>query len=118
MCVLRGIQDKYTIEGNNRVVQIVVRTYSGIDVPLTLAKKKYGDTNWKYSVFDQIYDEWCRAIGKQIPKTESEECEENNEDVEQKVQNGNGTIWGFSKTEWLIYIICMILYILYHKFCF
>ena len=85
MCVLNGIQDKYTIEANNRVVQIVVRTSSGIDVPLTLAKKKYGNTWWEHNDFEQIYNEWCRAIGKQIPETESEEWEEDNDYVEQEV---------------------------------
>ena len=48
-------------------------TSSGIDVPLTLAKKKYGNTWWEHNDFEQIYNEWCRAIGKQIPETESEE---------------------------------------------
>ena len=116
MCVLEGIQDKYTIEANKSVVQIVVRTSSGIDVPLILAKKKYGDTSWTYNDFDKIYKEWCRAIGKQIPKTESEECEENIEDEEQEVQNDNGTIWGYSKKEWLICIVGIILFTLYRIF--
>lgn len=81
ICVLEGIQDKYTFEVNNRVVQIVVRTSSGVDVPITLAKEDpRNTTRYLTNDFKQIYNEWCRAIGKQILKTESEECEENNVD--------------------------------------
>lgn len=116
MCVLEGIQDKYTIEANNIIIQIVVRTSSGIDVPLTLATKKYGDTGWNSNDFDKIYNEWCKAIGKQIPETGSEEWEEDNDYVEQEVQDDDGTILGHSKIEWIICIIGIILYTLYRVY--
>lgn len=118
MCVLEGIQDKYTIEVNNRVVQIVVRTSSGIDVPLTLAKKKYGDTSWSHNNFDKIYNEWCKATGKHIPESEIEldECEDESSINYKESQNNDGTIWGHSKTEWLICIIGIILFILFKVF--
>lgn len=88
ICVLEGIQDKYTFEVNNRVVQIVVRTSSGVDVPITLAKEDPRDTTrYLTNDFKQIYNEWCRAIGKQILKTESEECEENNVDSTECEEN-------------------------------
>ena len=118
MCVLEGIQDKYTIEANDRVVQIVVRTSSGIDVPLTLAKKKYGDTSWRHNDFEQIYNEWCKTTGKHIPESEIEldECEDESSINDEETQNNDGTIWGHSKTEWLICIIGFILFTLYRIF--
>lgn len=118
MCVLEGIQDKYTIEVNNRVVQIVVRTSSGIEVPLTLAKKKYRDTSWSHNNFNKIYNEWCKATGKPIPESEIEldECEDESSFNNKESQNNDGTIWGHSKTEWLICIIGFILYILFMVF--
>lgn len=114
MCVLEGIQDKYTIEANNIIIKIVVRTSSGIDVPLTLATKKYGDTGWNSNDFDKIYNEWCKAIGKQIPETENDEYDEYDEYDE--CEEDNGTIWGYSKIEWIIAVIGVILFILFKIF--
>lgn len=118
MCVLEGIQDKYTIEANNIIIQIVVHTSHGIDVPLTLAKKKYGDTFWRHNNFEQIYNEWCKATGKHIPESEIEldECEDESSINYKESQNNDGTIWGYSKTEWLICIIGIILLILFKVF--
>lgn len=111
MCVLEGIQDKYTIEANNIIIKIVVRTSSGIDVPLTLATMKYGNTGWSSNDFDKIYNEWCKAIGKQIPETENDEYDEYDE-----CEEDNGTIWGYSKIEWIIAVIGVILFILFKIF--
>lgn len=81
ICVLEGIQSQYSVVVNDRVVQIIVRTLSGRDVPITLAKKKRGETRWTKHNFEQVYKEWCRAKRKHDQEIVLEELEKRGDEL-------------------------------------
>ena len=99
MCIIEGIQNFYEIRKEKGKILLLLRTNDGIDVSITLgyenSEEDEDDVIYYDCAIDKIYNEWCKAIGKQIPETENEECEENEkcEQNEECKKNNNVAVW-------------------------
>lgn len=128
-CILEGIQKFHEIKKEKNKLLLCLKTYDGIEIALTLAKYNNRYSRWEEFDFDKIYTEWNKAIGKQqelaTPDKDNnynEEhcnevytCEKNNDNKSVKAKDTKSS-GGYSKIEWIIAIVGMILYSLYKLF--